>query len=397
MTSHLPHMVLHIGAPKCGSSALQTTLSMTPDLRGADGTKYRYTSAQNLAGSWRIQTGRIVTQSARLSPYGYVSWPNLSPKQDNALILNTVHKSMQKGLNKGFVPILSAEGWIYHHAAFASAFAEWGHPPVDVVVFLRPVVDWTNAAFWQWGVWNARGLDRWMARSNMPYGFADDIAAWAQIPNVRLTVRSMRPEVVSKFADTYAITLDNARQSNTASSPALIGFLLRNRKFRLNGHDAATEFIVQRWCPPVAGRKLWAIAPRHVHKLRPVVNHTIAVLRKTLPAKNMEELLTDPRWTSEKPYHDDILAGATKLDDPEACGPFYEALCEGARNACQAAGWSAPECPNMSGNVVTLQDWDDAISPVLETLLAADARARQLTVPQWQRSLFHYFKKLGKI
>ena len=38
--------ILHVGAPKCGSSALQTALSAHPALTGADGRRHVYLAAR---------------------------------------------------------------------------------------------------------------------------------------------------------------------------------------------------------------------------------------------------------------------------------------------------------------------------------------------------------------
>ncbi|MBP0484492.1 hypothetical protein [Sagittula salina] len=40
-----PRILLHVSAPKCGSSALQTALSASPVLRGSDGSRIAYLAA----------------------------------------------------------------------------------------------------------------------------------------------------------------------------------------------------------------------------------------------------------------------------------------------------------------------------------------------------------------
>ena len=396
-SSSRPWMILHVGAPKCGSSALQTALSLNPDLRGADGTRYRYTSAHDIAGAWRVQDGARLKMAARMSPYGYVSWPNLGPQRDRQAVFKAMGRTLARGRRRGHVPILSSEGWINHPAAFAEALAAWGNPPVDVVVFLRPVVDWVNAAFWQWGVWHQPALDGWMARAGMSYTFADDIAAWARIPGVRLRVRGQRPDVVAKFADLYGLPLAADRQSNTAAPAILTGVLLRNRAFRPTGHAGAIEFVVQRWCPAIPGRKLWAVEARHIQKLRTVRQAALETLKAVLDPADMEDILSDPRWTREALYHDEVLSGVTRLNPPELFGPLYESLCAGVTAAAAAAGEDLPPLPARPDADADIATWDAAICPVLETLQRMDVRARQHGVPLWQRRVFAYLERLRRV
>lgn len=228
----------------------------------------------------------------------------------------------------------------------------------------------------------------------MSYSFADDIAAWSRIPNLRLTVRSQRPDVVAKFAALYDLPLQAEQQTNTAAPAILTGVLLRNRSFRPSGHEGSIEFVVGRWCPPVPGRKLWAILSRHVQALRPVRLAALETLGEVLAPEDMADLLSDPRWTREASYHADLLEGETRLNDPALFEPLYVALCQGVQTAAAAAGRPVPPlppCPLEGADIVT---WDAAICPVLETLQQMDALVRSQTIPLWKRRVLGLVARL---
>ena len=371
-----PQLILHVGAPKCGSSALQGALSLTPDLVDGAGRRLRYTAWRQSGGVGGVLRGREVTLLARASPHGYVSWPNVRPDDVDAPVFAALDGLRRAGLRGGYVPVASCEGWISRPKLFATHLARWGYPPVEVVAFLRPVVDWTNAAFWQWGIWNVKTLDQWLARGGMPYRFAEELELWSRIPNVRLRLAPARPDAVARFAAWQGVTLPPAPVGNASSPPALLGVLLRHRRLRPTGHEAAVEFVVQRWCPPVPGRRPWAVLPRHVHALRPVAESTWASLRRLVPAEDLALFRDDPRWTQEKPYHPDIRAGISRLNDPAQLAALHAALATGLARLAEAEGSVPPVPPPCPGPEADIAAWDAALLGMLDALVAADARLR---------------------
>lgn len=372
-----PHCILHIGAPKCGSSALQTALTMTPDLQDGAGRSYRYVSCHPVGRLWSLLYGAEVQLVGRGSRYGYASWPNLSRQDEPAPLFQALAKTLRTGRDQGHVPILSCEGWIDHPGAFATALAEMGHPPVDVVAYLRPPVEWVNAAYWQWGIWHTPNLDTWLARSNMPYRFGMQLEEWARIPNVRLRIGRSRPDVVGRFSDSYGLQLPSGPVSNSSASPALVGLLLRNRKFRPSGHESSVEFVVQRWCPPVTGQKLWAVRARHVQQLRPLVAENWEALQRVASEEELADLRRDARWLQEKPYHAAINAGPTDLEVRSELAGLYEGLVAGLAQASATAGMAVPTVPGCPAETTALESWDAALCLILEALLEADRRVRE--------------------
>ena len=373
-------LILHIGAPKCGSSALQTALTRHPDLRDSAGRRLRYIALRQQNNGYHPVYGNMVQRRGAASVYGYMCWPNFGRHTDSGPILKAMQDVLHAGQRGGWVPVLSCEGWINHPDLFAGALADLGHPQVDVVCFLRPPAEWVNAAWWQWGIWSVPSVDVWLNRGGLPYGFADHLERWAAIPNLTLRVRRSRPDAVQKFNALYGCNLGAQKAENISSPASLLGFLLRNRAYRETPHDARSEFIFQRWCPQVPGKRLWALAPRHNHKLRPVTWHSREVLQRLLPDADRKDLFDDPRWTSEDPYHDAIRSGISILNDPADLPALHAALVEGVVVASAAAGQMVSDLPDPLRGTDAVTDWDPVLAEVFDRLIALDAQLRRTRV-----------------
>lgn len=375
--SDAPQLILHVGAPKCGSSALQSALSMTPDLVNQEGRRLRYTAWRQVGRVGPVQYGRNVTIMAQLSAYGYACWPNVAVDDTQAAMFRALDRVRLGGLRKGHVPIASNEGWISRAGTFAPVLERWGYPPVEVVAFLRPVVEWQNSAFWQWGFWNVPSLDTWLSRGSLSYRFGLDLEAWAGIPNVRVRFGWAQPDAVAQFAKWQGVELKPAQERNVSSSPPLIGVLRRNRRLRPSGHEARTEFVVQRWCPPVPGRRLWAILARHVHQMRPVSRENLAALRRIASDREMQAVCDDPRWLQERHLHDDIRAGISPINDPAQLAALHESLSVGLNRLAEANGTPPPEVPQCPRAGAGLKEWDAVLVAMLDALLEGDRRQRE--------------------
>jgi hypothetical protein len=378
-----PQLILHVGAPKCGSTALQNALSMTPDLVNSQGQRLRYTAWRQVGKVGTALYGRHVIQAAQASAYGYVSWPNFRPDEPAAAVFAGLDQVRRRGLARGHIPVVSCEGWISRAEAFAPHLARWGHPAVEVVAFLRPVVEWNNSAFWQWGIWNVPSLDSWLTRGNLRYSFGRDLEAWSKIPNVRVRFAWAQPDAVAQFAQWYGVDLEPALTRNTSSSPPLVGVLMRHRRLRPSGHDAATEFVVQRWCPPVEGRRLWAVMARHVHQLRPVTQENRNALRRIASDDAMRAVCDDPRWAEEKRHHAEILAGVSPLNDRAQLAELHASLAAGLARVASARAVPAPAVPPCPKAQAELADWDAVLVAMIDALLEAD---RKLRAKAWRQS-----------
>lgn len=374
-----PRLILHVGAPKCGSSALQAALSATPVLKMPSGRRMTYLSARRgRRGNWSVLKGMPVQISARRAPHGYAVWPN--PQDDeSAAALRSLRDGVWAGGRKD-LPILSHEGWIGLADSFAAQHPQWfdepASGPVEIFASARPPIDWLNAAYWQWGVWTGLDFGRWLDRGGMPYTLGAALTRWAALPNTRVTLR-ITSDIVSAFAQHFGVPLQPPKAGNPTSPTALIGFLMRNRRYRKTVHDSGIEFVVQRWCEVPGDTKPWAILPRHLYRIGEALDADVAKLFALLPKDEGAAIrAADPRWVSDAPYHDRFIAGPTRLDDPEELAQLYIALGRGVAQAAEATGRPMPQLQPVLGTRASVHAWDVAVARALEHLIALDEAYR---------------------
>jgi len=375
-------IILHVGAPKCGSSALQAALSEAPRLTTKAGETLAYTGLRARSDDWSLLSGRMLRSAARRSVHGYVSWPSTTAENETALFSALDHVRRKAGRA---VPVVSNEGWIGQADAFAEALPHWftqdAGAPVEICAFVRPPIDWLNAAYWQWGVWSGRPFQAWVERTEMPYSLGAMLTRWAALPNTRLRL-GFSGDVLAEFEETEGVALPRPAQRNVSLPPAMLGFLMRNRRYRSNAHDNAAEFIFQRWCKMEDGPRLWAVLPRHLIQLREALRADLDLLFALVPEDRARAIrAADPRWTSEEPYHERILQGRSRLDDPEELAQLYRVLVSGVGAAAAAAGKAVPKLPPVLSTRASVHAWDVAVAQALEHLIAFDTDLRRRRLP----------------
>ncbi len=153
-------ILLHVGMPKCGSSALQSYLSST-EFEKATAGRSKYVA---LHDDGKVLVGDALFRRAAVSSYGYVtshstydSFAADRKLQRNAL---AIFKELSQEAD---TIVLSSEGWGTAPQALAedSIFSAAGYE-VNVIAYVRPQIEWLNTAWWQWGAWADVPFSRWL-------------------------------------------------------------------------------------------------------------------------------------------------------------------------------------------------------------------------------------------
>lgn len=301
MTDH--NSIIHIGAAKCGSSSLQAALSRTPVFKSEDGRPYSYVAIDRFG---RFHSGRSLVQSANSSPYGYMSCANLreDPAISDAFL--TARNKCQAIIRKGRTLIFSNEGWYYAAGVFKekNILPEMGLE-AKVIMFIRPPLDWVNSAWWQWGVWTNRSLERWVKNVFDEVKWDQHIESWMAVPGVSsVEVRLTTDSVVDQFFALLGAPAVKAQLVNSSLSPDLLRFFQRNREFRQGPHESRIEFVLNRWVTFSNAGSPWvlpaALQQKIIEEVRP---HNERLLSLLAPAER-DQVQYDPRWWSAQPYAD---------------------------------------------------------------------------------------------
>jgi len=199
MAADLP-LVLHVGGPKAGSSALQYDFTWNPrrPAHGRPGVTYEYV-ALNARGQLRRGPG-LEEMASRFAAH-YANSAAIEsllalPATRLAPCLEELHAMRREGI----VPILSYELWLHADPAHVERFVNLLEAPLEVVAYVRDPVSWLTSAYWQRHEAEATTIDDWLAAMLPLTRWADHLAVWRAQPAVaRLAVRPADGSVADDF------------------------------------------------------------------------------------------------------------------------------------------------------------------------------------------------------
>lgn len=299
-------LVLHVGMPKCASSALQTYLS-TQEF-GAD-TKNRcaYIALQE---NGKIVSGKELSVKASASPYGYcASHAGKLLSEYSDAQKREVRAVIRDMLREHSKVVLSCEAWGGNPETLSDdcVFADDDFD-VRVVAYIRPQVEWLNSAWWQWGAWSNTSLLNWTQQNRAKAKWHRIVQKWRRKPWVQgLDVRVLDDDIVRDFAaylGNYPVSLQP--QANQGLPDVVLRLFQRNRALRQTAHSSAVEFILSRQIQfgQAYAPTPWVLRPNLIAQLVEYFREDNEALLESLSENQKNRMSTDPRWWDANAYQD---------------------------------------------------------------------------------------------
>jgi hypothetical protein len=291
-------IVLHIGAGKTGSSALQHYLSFNGNISGEE--KYKYCC---LRPDGEVISGDELRSAASKSVIGYCS----STGEFDRISKGRFEDSIKSVWGEGYVPVLSQENWILnfnkiHSSNFLSIAEE-----VLVIGYFRPQVDWFNSGWWQWWEWDERFkepvdvLNLWTSRIMF---WGHHLRQWSQLANIsKIHARLATSDIVGDFLGLLGASPSHSVEKiNQGMNPKLIG-LYRTIPGLRHPHGAELDVYLSRYLNDGEPTP-WIVDMGLVERIIQECRISNDILWSFLDEKQKNEMRDDIRWWSSDVYKD---------------------------------------------------------------------------------------------
>lgn len=290
-------IVFHVGAPKCGSSALQSALTRQPrfesEVLGL--AEYYY-----IDKGWQLCSisGKEVISAGHIQSAGFLQTHLPSPSDVASLALE-LNKICQQGIS----PVLSSEAWLNSAGFFNSGLLDQLEADVEILLWVRPQVEFMNSSWWQWGAWVPDiGFERWCEHHLFRCQWGRKIQRWQERHKHSYRVRLARGDVVEDFSTLYGVTGLEARPHNVSLDARMLRFLQANRELRTSAHDVRVVSALQRHLHTRGSGAPWIISPECATHIVDFSREHNLSLQHYLSDEHAREMQDDPHWWDAASY-----------------------------------------------------------------------------------------------
>ena len=298
-------LILHVGAPKCGSSSLQAALSAQPDFTSSDGERFRYAA---LTGEGEVIAGDMLRRRAAATLEKY--HPSLDAPEIRALGETAIADIVAR-LNAMLAStsvVLSCEGWLARAIGFAYLhILDRIEARIEVVAYVRPQPEYLNSSWWQWGAWSGLDLTSYIPIEDTPSlcKWGAKLREWTDVEGVSAVhARLLAGDVVVDFFGALGCTAPLAPRINRSLPSIALRFLQRNRSLRLGPGASEIAFVLERALNDWPGGAPWVLTLTHVSAILDQCREDNEALLAMLRPEDRAIMSADRRWWSASAYAD---------------------------------------------------------------------------------------------
>lgn len=288
---------LHIGAGKCGSSSIQNYFS--------NNVSFSHRSAYCVLNKkGEIFSGKRITLESKRNIYDYQASSSFRAFDSHfeKACLN-ITTSLSKLSEQFDVIVLSNEGWLEEVNSLERIMPFFDGCDVEVLLFVRPPVEWVNSAWWQWGQWCDIDINKWYVRNIAKTLWFDYYKSFSALEGITaVSVFAIEGDVLNQLSSHLDFDYESKNNNaNKSSDYRLLSFFKENRKLRPGPHDSQLEFCINRHIQSV-GKPDWVLSCKQVGH---ILNQTQDSNDKLLTIiKNPDAVKNDPRWWGRGFYKD---------------------------------------------------------------------------------------------
>lgn len=291
-------ITLHIGASKCGSSALQTQLSASPIIHRVDGSQINYAifdvKNNSITDKERLISGRGM--------HGYKVSPNAKD------LMSMDFKKIRKNISEYPTDLLfSSEGWLFQPSEWKEILKKLDLN-VNIIVYVRPQVSVLNSAWWQWGAWSDQVFEDWMQNRLNASLWGERIKRWAQLDHISsLTVRPVPTDIIPDFYENVlkASKPDTVTRPNPSLPGPVLRLFQRNRSLRKGIHSSGIDFALSNVIK-MEDPSIWVLNEDFIERILAKTKNDNELLMSFMDEPASRHVRDDPHWWSASAYKDKI-------------------------------------------------------------------------------------------
>jgi len=312
-------LVVHVGAPKCGSSSLQAALSKIGTFNASHGETFRYAAI----------TDHGLAMDEELRPFHewHVSGVSRSTDIDQLENLDRSQIAHLAGnLNTRLAQtsvILSCEGWMQQVDRFAELrlFSQID-TPVEIIAYVRPQPDYLNAHWWQWGAWTIATFEQWTYLTEpFLYTWTALLQKWARMDGVSTVQPRLLPaDIIDDFFRRLSCEAPTHLSINRSLPAVALRFLQRHRDLRPHAHASDIDFVLERALKGRYASTPWVLPLWYVAQILDECRADNTALMDMLTDQDKARMQADPRWWTPTAYEDRVVQA------PEPCAPVAEEI-----------------------------------------------------------------------